>query len=260
MRQFVISTIFMFSLALSGGETKLGGASFKLASHDRSLTVLARGGNASDAPELLLKFSNAAAPVTLQTRGLLPDAAIKKEEPLSISELALDTKASGLLVTFSLVDSRGHVRAIAAALQHDASGWKVMREWSADCYPLGEAGYIRQKQSFSAKAGTLIRQLKNARVEGVMYTLDCGCPACASKTTEYVEDETWTWSSEKGTMDRTHFEKRYIVQPTEGLLSVARKAYGDARMMGKLLKLNPSLKNETVLKEGQGIVVEREGK
>ena len=41
-------------------------------------------------------------------------------------------------------------------------------------------------------------------------------------------------------------------------MSVARKAYGDARMMAKIYKLNPDLKEGGVLKTGQGVVVERE--
>jgi len=259
MRQAVLIGLIALNGLLVAGESRLGDAAFKFGGQDLGLTVITQiSDSPATDPAFLLKFSSVEKPLGLQSRGLLADETLKKDEPLSISEVVLDAKTRGVLVAFSLVDSRGHVRAIAALLKADGGSFTVLHEWIADCQPLGEAGFIRQKQSFSAKAGVFVRQFKNARVEGVLYKLDCGCPACASKTTEYAEDETWTWNAAKRSIERTAYEKRYIVQPSEGLLSVARKAYGDARLMGRLYKLNPELKNATTLKEGQGVIVEKE--
>ena len=214
-------------------------------------------------PRLLLKVGPdaSASRVALSVSGLQDDQALRKEEPLMAANVRMSSGAA-MIVSFTLIDGRGHVRCVCAILVQDKAGhWAVSKEWLADCAPLGEMGFIRQKQTLSAlKEGTVTRRVQDTTVEGVAYTLDCGCPACASRTTDFQIDETYTFNPASGTFERSAFEKRYVVQPGEGLMAVARKALGDARMLARLYKLNPDIKPESMLKEGQKVVVEREGK
>jgi hypothetical protein len=256
--QLSILCIAFSSIVVAADEHLLGEAVAK----DSELKVSVHATPSIDPqkPSGVVLRADAGAPIALATVGLGSEDMIRKEEPLTVSTLELSGEARAAWLTFTLIDGRGRVRSIGALLvkKTKASPWSLEKEWSADCGPLGELGFIRQKQTFvSPKPSVLARQFHDTTVEGIAYTLDCGCPACASRTTEFKSDESFTWNAQSGTFERTHYEKRYVVQPGEGLMAVARKALGDARMLQKLYKLNPTIKPESMLKEKQEVVVEK---
>lgn len=195
----------------------------------------------------------------LKTESLAHSKGLRQDSPLQIVNFPLAADGQAAWAIFTIDDQNGAARAVSVLLIQSEKGWIVAREWTADSAPMGEMGYKREKQIFSApKPGTLSRNLHNLTVEGIVHKLDCGCTACQSRTIETSEDETYIWNASTATLDRTLYEKRYIVQIGEGLMSVARKALGDARLLARIYRLNPALKSETVLKEGQGILVERQ--
>ena len=123
----------------------------------------------------------------------------------------------------------------------------------------GEMGFTREKQSlaFDAKS-VLTRQAHVTQSEGVVHKLDCGCLTCGSRLSETIEDETWSWNVAAGKLERASYERRYIVQTGENVLTVARKALGDARLIARIYKLNPEIKQDGVLQAGQKVLVERQ--
>jgi hypothetical protein len=161
-------------------------------------------------------------------------------------------------LTLGIVDTLGTVRSIGVLLLKNDGQWATGTEWSVDSGSLGELGFRREVQIFAANAaGTLQRQVKRMAVEGVQAKLDCGCLVCDARTTSLIEDETWQWKAESKAFERATLEKRYVVQPGEGLIAVARKALGDARLMSRIYRLNPELKEGAVLQPGQQILIER---
>jgi hypothetical protein len=170
-----------------------------------------------------------------------------------------DSKTQAACVSFGLDSGRGEARFIGALLVKPAGGaWGVAREWLAECGPIDEISFKREKQSFSSPAdGVLLRKAKKYKSEGHTFKLDCGCQVCQSATFEYTETETWQWSTEASAFKRASFVRAYIVQYGEGLMGVARKALGDARLMSKLYRLNSDIKPGGMLREGQEVVFER---
>jgi hypothetical protein len=258
--QFRLSILYIlvFSSTVAAADERLLGEAAEKNSTFK-LSVHATPSTNPQKPAGVIVRAEGGPPIALATAGLGAEDTIRKEEPLTVSTLELGGEARAAWLTFTLIDGRGRVRSVGALLlkKTKAAPWLLEKEWSAECGPLGELGFIRQKQTFaSPKPGVLARQFHDTTVEGIAYTLDCGCPACASRTTEFKSDESFTWNAQSGTFERTHHEKRYVVQPGEGLMAVARKALGDARMLQKLYKMNPAIKPESMLKEKQEVIVE----
>jgi len=187
----------------------------------------------------------------------LPATKGMREQGITIIPVSLAEKPIAWCVTFALDDSSGGSRSIAILISRQSGAFKLENEWSLDTEALGELGYSRRTQSFSTEVGTLLRKTKLLTVEGIIDKQDCGCLVCQSRTMELREEETYAWNVETRSFQRTLYEKRYVAQPGEGVMAVARKALGDARLIAKLSRLNPELKPGSGLKEGQLILVER---
>lgn len=167
--------------------------------------------------------------------------------------------AEAACASFGVDDGQGQARFVGVLLSRTSGAkWRIATEWLAECGPLGEFSFKREKQSFTTPlAGSLQRSARKYKSEGHTFKLDCGCNVCQSATFEYMENETWNWNATSGTFERKSFERAYIVQYGEGLMAVARKALGDARLMSRLYRMNPEIKAGGLLKEGQQIIFER---
>ena len=199
--------------------------------------------------------------LALKTERLPGTKGTRADMPFEAHVLAMPVGSQAFWIDFGVEDEPGATRAICVLLVKAGDTqpqWRIANEWSADCGPLGEMGFKRAKHSFSSsREGVLERQSRSLMVEGILHKLDCGCNACQSRTIEMTGNEVYTWDGSSHAFERTSYEKRYVVQPGEGLMSVARKALGDARLLARIYKLNPELKADGMLKEGQQIVVER---
>ncbi|HYG75435.1 MAG TPA: LysM domain-containing protein [Planctomycetota bacterium] len=246
----VVLQVLSFYLALQsayGSESILANAS----SGETAISVIAGA-----ARKLSLRVEKNT--LALNTENLPDGNALQPDQPLSVMAVDLSS-ARALTVTFGISDGRGRVRSVGVLLAEGGGTWKVASEWSVECGPLGELGFQREKQSFaSAAPDTLTRQTKRTHVEGVVDKLDCGCLICGDRTTETIEDERFVWKPQTGTLERVSYEKRYVVQPGEGFLAIARKALGDARLLARIQRLNPDLKPASVLQPGQKILVAKE--
>jgi hypothetical protein len=206
----------------------------------------------------VLPTSSEKTTVPLANKGFAGPLRLHAEGALKRVPVQLDG-AEAICVSFGLDDGQGQARFIAALLvKFPGSEWKVAHEWLAECGPLGELSFKREKQDFtSPQPGTLLRKARKYKSEGHTFKLDCGCNVCQSATFDYNENETWVWNAQKKQFERTLMERAYIVQYGEGLMGVARKALGDARLMARLYRMNPDIKPGGVLKEGQAVVFER---
>lgn len=187
----------------------------------------------------------------------LPGTKAMRSPGVSLTPITLSDKPVAWCITFALDDSTGGSRSIAVLISQHDDAYRVENEWSLDTVAVGEMGYSRKTQSFTGADGMLSRSTKLLTVEGIVDEQDCGCLVCHSRTIELREEETYAWNAASKTFQRTLYEKRYVAQPGEGVMAVARKALGDARLMTKLARLNPELKPGSGLKEGQLLLVER---
>ena len=70
------------------------------------------------------------------------------------------------------------------------------------------------------------------------------------------EVETLVWNSATRLAERQTFQKWYVAQPGEGVMSIAVKIYGSPERMTTLLRLNPGIQKQEKLNDDQKIVVE----
>jgi len=196
--------------------------------------------------------------ITLTNKGFVGELKLHQDGPLRWLPVKIEGGESAC-ASFGVDDGLGQARFIAVLLARAPKAkWRVVTEWLAECGPLDELSFKREKQNFtSPAAGTLLRSARKYKSEGHTFKLDCGCNVCQSATFDYMENETWVWNATGATFERKNFERAYIVQYGEGLMAVARKALGDARLMSRLYRMNPSIKPGGILKEGQHIVFER---
>lgn len=218
--------------------------------------VQLRGNTASDNLSLSLKVGETTLPI--QSEGFKSNAALHPDMPLQAQSGALG-EVPALWVSFGMNDGAGSTRSFAIVFIQDATAWRAVKQWTADCAARGELGFTREKQSlaFDAASG-FVRQLRVTQSEGVVHKLDCGCLTCDSRLSETIENEKWIWNAAAGKLERSSYERRYIVQSGENMLTVARKALGDARLLARIYKLNPDIKQESALQPGQKILVERQ--
>jgi hypothetical protein len=198
--------------------------------------------------------------VDLETQAWPDGKALRADQPLSAKLFPLPGGSSGAWINFGLDDGSGGVRSVAVLLARaaPAANWAVVREWTADSVALGDMGFKREKQSFTAEAGRVERLLRSVSVEGIAHKLDCGCTACQSRSTEIEESEVLTWNASALKFDVQKHEKWYIAQPGENLMAAVRKALGDARRVSWVAKLNDGIQDGTVFKGGEKILVSRE--
>jgi hypothetical protein len=193
---------------------------------------------------LNLRFGNAASQSKIQ------NLKSKIESVQAISE-----KPGGRAVLASFTTVNG---SISVLLAEHKDGWTVDGEWSVERRDNGDAGSKNETQRWTIENGIVRRDVHRMNVEGIEYTLPCGCcKAIQTRTIETVEQTRFAWNAGSLTLEQQSFAKMYVVQPGEGLFSVARKALGDARLIGKILALNPELKRDAQLSAGQKIIVER---
>lgn len=258
------------AFAAGAGERVLGTVALADSSTRIELLESEAGGDARPT-RLKLKIASAegGAAIELATPGFPAGKGLRADRPLHALALELgaggtgtgESRPLGTLVTFALDDGEGSTRAVAAAIVKSADKWVLANEWSVDSAAEGAMSYKRETQSFAGgKPGTLTRQTHRLSVEGMTDKLGCGCLVCQSRTLEISEDETYAWNAKSAAFERTRYEKHYVVQPGEGLMAVARKALGDARLMSRLVTLNPDLKSSTFLKEGRKLLVEVQAK
>lgn len=253
MNRPCLSLALLACLALGG--VARAGERILAQSRGEPAIVLLDGGSA-ESPALTLKVG--ASSLQIQTEFLKTVESVHPEMPLQ-SQTGTLGEIQAVCVNFGLIGAAGNIRSYAIVFIQEAGAWHMSKMWTADCAQLGELGFTREKQSiaFDAK-GAFTRQARSTRMEGVEHKLDCGCLTCDSRTTEIVEDEKWIWNAESKKIERANYERRYIVQAGEGVLTIARKALGDARLMARIYKLNPELKQQSVLQAGQKILVEKQ--
>ena len=208
---------------------------------------------------LALKLG-AANDIALSTSGFAEGKGLRDDQPLTTEALQLPGGAQALWVRFGLDDGAGGVRAVAVLLSRGASSaWTMSREWTASSGALGELGFKRETQKFLADAtGAITRTFRNLSVEGVLHKLDCGCSACQSRTTEIEESEVVRWNPATRAFDSIQHEKWYIAQAGENLMVAVRKALGDARLINRVAKLNPELKDAAIFTGGEHVLVLRD--
>jgi hypothetical protein len=212
------------------------------------------GAIANESLSLALKVGQTS--IALPAEGFKPDSALNPDMPLLATAGTLG-EIPALSISFGMNDGAGLTRSFALVLIKDAAGWRTAKIWTADSAARGELGFAREKQSLAFDAKALTRQLRIAQSEGVVHKLDCGCLTCGSRLSETIEDETWNWNDAEKKLERSSYERRYIVQPGENMLTVARKALGDARLIARIYKLNPEIKQDATLQAGQKILVEQ---
>ncbi len=213
------------------------------------------GNSASDTLALSLKVGGATLPI--QSEGFKGNATLHPDMPL-LAEAGVQGETPMLCVSFGMNDGNGSVRSFAIVFIQDAAAWRAVKTWTADSVGRGELGFTREKQSLAFDAKTaLTRQARVTHSDGVVHKMICGCLTCDLQLSETIEDERWIWNSAAGKLERSAYERRYIVQAGENILSVARKALGDARLMARIYRLNPELKQTEALQPGQKILVEQ---
>jgi hypothetical protein len=168
--------------------------------------------------------------------------------------------SSAVMLSFDLTASPGSSRSVSVLLARSRENvWSLTGEWSVERCDSGDSGSKNEIQHWTIAEGTLRRSVHRQNVEGIEYTLPCGCcKAIQTRTMETAEEEIFSWNDSKQTLERKAFKRWYLVQPGEGMFSVARKALGDARLMAKIVALNPELKRDTMLSAGQKVLVEKE--
>lgn len=196
--------------------------------------------------------------ITLATKVFVGELKLHPDGPLRWLPVVVEG-GEAACASFGVDDGLGQARFVGVLLvRAPKAKWRIVTEWLAECGPLGEMSFKREKQNFTTPAaGTLLRSARKYKSEGHTFKLDCGCNVCQSATFDYMENETWVWNAGITTFERKKFERAYIVQYGEGLMAVARKALGDARLMSRLYRMNPDIKPGGMLKEGQQIVFER---
>ena len=202
-----------------------------------------------------------AAGIALATPGFSDGKGLRDDQPLTTEAIQLPGGAQAMWVRFGLDDGAGGVRAVAVLLSRATSSaaWTVSREWSADSGALGELGFKRESQKFLADAaGTITRKFKNLRVEGVLHKLDCGCSACQSRTTDIEESDVIRWNPATRAFDTVQHEKWYVAQTGENLMVAVRKALGDARLINRVARLNPDIKDAATFSGGERVLVQRD--
>jgi hypothetical protein len=251
MKNTVLLTALLLTFSLCAGDKMLSDMTLQLAPGDSPRVQL-------HASEVQLKLQIAGSlPTLLKTQSVAEIQGLHPDQPIMAQTFSVG-KIPACILTFGIVDTLGTVHSIGVALVKSNGVWVAATEWSIESGSLGELGFRREIQKFAANAaGTLQRKVTRMAVEGVQAKLDCGCLVCDSRTTALIEDETWQWKAESKSFERATLEKRYVVQPGEGLIAVARKALGDARLMSRIYRLNPELKEGAVLQPGQQILVER---
>jgi hypothetical protein len=216
---------------------------------------------------LALKIANTPEPLALATAPWTDGKGLRADQPLAAEAFALPPEPQGAqaaqaaCVRFGLDDNNGGVRSVAALLTRvsKSAPWTLAREWSADSVALGELGFKREKLSVSADAsGAVTRSLKSVNVEGIAHKLDCGCTACQSRTTDTEESETLQWNPATHAYDSVRNEKWYSAQPGENIMTAVRKSLGDARLVNRVARLNPQIKDGTTFAGGEKVLVLRE--
>ena len=220
--------------------------------------------------KLTLKIATTPEPLSLATAPWTDGKGLRADQLLAAEIFALPAEAQGaqaaqaaqgLWVRFGLDDGNGGVRSVAALLTRvsKSAPWTLAHEWSADSVALGELGFKREKLSVSADpSGAVTRTHTSVSVEGVAHKLDCGCTACQSRTTAIDETELLQWNPATHAYDAVRHEKWYIAQPGENIMTAVRKSLGDARLITRVARLNPQIKDGTTFAGGEKVLVLRE--
>ena len=198
--------------------------------------------------------------IALKTAGATASATAKMlrdAESMNFSRGA--SHADAVLLSFKITDGAQAERSLAVLLVKVSAVWSLGGEWLVEKSADDATGSKDETQTFTAVAGGLLRHVHRNVVENVSFTLPCGCcNAIQTRTIVTDADETYVWNDASAADERSTFQKWYIVQPGEGLLAVARKALGDPRRLARIYALNPQLRGNAAVNEGQRVLVEKE--
>jgi hypothetical protein len=162
------------------------------------------------------------------------------------------------LVKISLTGKNHAMRSlnVLVAKSLDEKAWRVVQEWTADKSE-DDSGSKDESQTITCDGqGLLLRRVHRLNVDNITFVLPCKCcTSIQTRTVETVEEESYAWNDTRKQLERRASRKWYVTQPGEGLLAVARKALGDPTRLARLYTLNPELREDGNLTEGQKVLV-----
>ena len=181
-------------------------------------------------------------------------------EPLKIS--AVDAAdANSVVAEFATKGATGEMQFISMWLHKTSGRWELRGEWSVEKFNHQELGEKTETQAFAFESGGILRRcaIRNT-MEGIKTTCEQGCCVTwQSKTLVTQELETLGWNGATHAAERQTFQKWYVTQYGDGLMSIAKKVFNDPSRMTTLLRLNPALQNQEKLEENQRVLVDSVG-
>ncbi len=264
MRRITLASIFAFALAASAisfaagtsvetplGQCVAGGDTITLSLREdaagKSVLVMAAG-NATSRQSF-----------NLQTPCLQQ---IDKTLAAPLKFDAIDAADSNNLVAgFGTHCAAGDTKWVSVWLSKSAGHWTLRGEWSVEKFNHQELGEKNESQTFAFDAGGILRRsVSRNNIEGIKTTCPQGCCiAWQSKTMVTEELETLAWTETTQSPERKTFQKWYIAQFGDGVMSIAKKVHGDPSRMTTLLRLNPQLQKQEKIEENQKVLVEQFG-
>jgi len=169
---------------------------------------------------------------------------------------ALDPE--NIVAGFGIAGMDGDAKWVSVWLNKNGGRWTMRGEWAVDNFNHKELGEKKETQTFTFEAnGILKRSASRNNMDGIKTTCAQGCcTVWQSKTMVTDEVETLVWNSATRLAERQTFQKWYVAQPGEGVMSIAVKIYGSPERMTTLLRLNPGIQKQEKLNDDQKIVVE----
>lgn len=190
----------------------------------------------------------------------LPQLDKSLEAPLKLE--AVDAAdPTNLVAGFGIHYASGDAKWVSVWLSKSTGRWTLRGEWSVEKFNHKELGEKNETQTFAFDAGGVLRRSTSRNnIEGIKTTCAQGCcVAWQSKTMVTEEIEKLAWSEAIHSIERKTFQKWYIAQYGDGVMSIAKKVHGDPSRMTTLLRLNPELQKQEKIEENQKVLVEQVG-
>jgi hypothetical protein len=193
----------------------------------------------------------------------LQTPALEKTNKKPVMPLKIDSieprNASSLIATVAIDSESEDAKWISVWLVKSGNRWTLRGEWWVEKFNHKELGEKNETHAFAFNGdGTLTRRASRNNIEGVQTTCPQGCcKIWQSKTLVTEEVEILAWNDSERTLERRSFQRWYISQYGDSLMSIAIKVLGSAEKMTTLYYLNPALQKQTSLELNQKVLVEK---
>jgi hypothetical protein len=185
---------------------------------------------------------------------------LNKKTFVSLKVEATDPKNSSSLIVSAGIDAAtGDVKSVTLWLIKVNSRWNLRGEWCVEKFNHQELGEKNESHAFAFNAdSTLTRRASRNNIEGIQTTCPQGCcKIWQSRTLVTEELETLAWNESNRTIERKTFQRWYVTQFGDSLLSIAIKVFGSPEKISALYYLNASLQKQTTLETNQKVLIEK---